>query len=213
MSPLVAKHVIEAQTRGAKLIVADPRMTDMANKADIWLRLPVGYNIPLINALLHVIIHEKLYKAEFVTDHTAGFDELAKAVEDYPPAYVESITGVPQEDIVAVARLYANAGAASILYCMGVTQFSYGTGTVASVANLAVVTGNMGRPGTGVNSARPKQCPGRVRHGGLPNVFPGYLGVADERTAPALSKPGAPRYRPSRDCVSLKWPMPCIKAK
>src|SRR5512139_3838759 len=135
--PLIAKHVIQAQSRGAKLIVADPRMTDMANKADLWLRLPVGHNITLLNGLMHVIIKENLHKAEFIQEHVDGFDDLARAVEDYTPAYVESLTGISQQDLVAAARVYAGAGAAVILYCMGVTQFTYGTGTVASVSNLA----------------------------------------------------------------------------
>ncbi|CAG0937122.1 formate dehydrogenase major subunit [Thermoflexales bacterium] len=180
--PLIAKHVIQAQSRGAKLIVADPRMTDMANKADIWLRLPVGHNITLLNGLMHVIIKEKLYKAEFIQEHADGFDDLTRAVEDYTPAYVEDLTGISQQDLIAAARLYAGAGAAVILYCMGVTQFTYGTGTVASVSNLAVITGNLGRPGTGVCPLRGQNnVQGACDMGGLPNVFPGYLSVTDEK--------------------------------
>jgi predicted molibdopterin-dependent oxidoreductase YjgC len=179
--PLVARQVVKAKERGAKLIVVDPRMTEMATLADIWLRLPVGHNISLINALLHVIIQEKLYKADFIENFTDGFAELEKAVADYSPDFVASETGIPAEQIIVAARLYAGAGAASILYCMGVTQFSYGTGTVASISNLAVVTGNLGRPGTGVNPLRGQNnVQGACDMGALPNVFPGYLGVGVE---------------------------------
>jgi formate dehydrogenase major subunit len=164
-------------------------MTDMANKADIWLRLPVGHNISLINALLNVIISEKLYNADFIEKFVDGFADLEKAVADYSPEYVASQTGIPSEQIVAAARMYAGAGAASILYCMGVTQFSYGTGTVASVSNLAVVTGNLGRPGTGVNPLRGQNnVQGACDMGGLPNTFPGYLNVAVEANRQRFEK-------------------------
>ena len=81
--PLIAKHVLKAKARGAKLIVADPRMTDMANKADLWLRVPLGYDIPLLNAMMHVIIRENLHNADFIREHANGFDDVAHAVEDY----------------------------------------------------------------------------------------------------------------------------------
>ncbi len=179
--PLVARHVIKAKERGAKLIVADPRLTEMANKADIWLRVPAGYNISLINGLLHVIVKEKLYNSDFVQNYTEGFDDLEKAVEEYTPAYVEGLTGIPQQDLVEAARLFARARNAAILYCMGVTQFSYGTGTVVSLSNLAVITGNLGRPGTGVNPLRGQNnVQGACDMGCLPNLLPGYLAVTDE---------------------------------
>jgi len=135
--PLIARHVIKAKERGAKLIVADPRLTEMANKADIWLRVPAGYNILLINGLLHVIVKEKLYNSDFVQNYTEGFDDLVKTVEGYTPAYVEGLTGIPRQDLIEAARLFAGAKNAAILYCMGVTQFSYGTGTVVGLSNLA----------------------------------------------------------------------------
>ena len=83
--PLIARHVIIAQQRGAKLIVADPRRTDMANKADLWIRVPPGQNIPLLNGMLHVIIKEGLHKKEFIDAHTIGFDDVARSVEPFSP--------------------------------------------------------------------------------------------------------------------------------
>lgn len=179
--PLIARHVLKAKERGAKLIVADPRMTEMANKADIWLRVPAGYNIPLINGMINVIIKEGLAKTDFIREHTVGFDELAKAVEEYTPDYVEQLTGIPQKDLVEAARIYGRAQAAAILYCMGITQFIHGTGNVVSVSNLAVITGNLGRPGTGVCALRGQNnVQGACDMGGLPNVLPGYLDVTKE---------------------------------
>lgn len=179
--PLVARHVLKAKERGAKLIVADPRLTEMANKADIWLRVPVGYNIPLINGMLHLIIKEGLVKKDFIQKHAEGIDELVRAVEQYTPAYVEELTGIPQRDLIEAARLYGRAQAAMILYCMGVTQFSHGTGNVVSLSNLAVVTGNLGRPGTGVCPLRGQNnVQGACDMGGLPDVLPGYLNVTRE---------------------------------
>lgn len=178
---MIARHVLKAKERGARLIVADPRMTEMANKADIWLRVPAGYNIPLINGMINVIIKEGLAKTGFIREHAVGFDEMAKAVEEYTPDYVEELTGIPQKDLVEAARIYGRAQAAAILYCMGITQFSHGTGNVVSLSNLAVITGNLGRPGAGLCPLRGQNnVQGACDMGGLPNVLPGYLDVTKE---------------------------------
>ena len=182
--PLVARQVILAKERGAKLIVIDPRWTDMANKADLYLRIPVGYNIPIINALIHVILKEKLHKPEFIAQHATGFDEMARAVEDYSPEVVEVMTGVPAEQIVAAARMYAKANAASILYAMGITQFTHGTANVVDLSNLAIITGQIGRPGAGICPLRGQNnVQGACDLGALPNVYPGYMQVTDEASA------------------------------
>jgi formate dehydrogenase alpha subunit len=179
--PLIAKHVLEAKERGAKLIVADPRMTDMANKAHLWLRVPIGHDIPLINAMLHVIIKEGLHKSEFIRDHAVGFEDVVRAVEDYSPESVSRMTGVPAADIVLAARSFATAKAAAILYAMGVTQFSCGTGNVVSLANLAVITGQIGRPGAGVCPLRGQSnVQGACDLGALPNVYPGGKPVTND---------------------------------
>ncbi|WP_035693399.1 formate dehydrogenase subunit alpha [Azospirillum halopraeferens] len=178
--PLIARHVVKAQQRGAKLIVADPRMTEMASKADLWIRTPLGHNIPLTNGMLHVIIKEKLYKPDFVKQHAVGFDDVVRAVEDFSPEAVERMSGIPAKQIVEAARLYAGAGNAAILYAMGVTQFSHGTANVASLSNLAVVTGQIGRPGAGVCPLRGQNnVQGACDLGGLPHVYPGYRPVTD----------------------------------
>jgi formate dehydrogenase alpha subunit len=185
--PLIAKHVLKAKERGAKLIVADPRMTEMANKAHLWLRVPLGHDIPLLNAMMHVIIKENLHKADFIREHADGFDAVARAVENYSPERVAAMTGIPQADIVAAARAYATAKAAAILYAMGVTQFSSGTGNVVSIANLAVITGQIGRPGAGVCPLRGQNnVQGAGDMGALPNQLPGGV--------PVTSDPGRARF-------------------
>lgn len=187
--PLVARQIIKARERGARLIVADPRLTEMANKADIWLRVPAGYNIPLINCLLHVIIKEGLFDSAFIKEHTEGFDDVKQAVEEFTPACVAGLTGIPEQDLIEAARLYARAGAASIIYCMGVTQFSFGTATVVALSNLAAITGNLGRPGTGVNPLRGQNnVQGACDMGCLPNSLPGYLNVTDQKNRARFEK-------------------------
>jgi formate dehydrogenase alpha subunit len=185
--PLIAKHVLKAKERGARLIVADPRMTEMANKAHLWLRVPLGHDIPLLNAMMHVIIKENLHKADFIREHANGFEALTQAVDDYSPERVARMTGIPAADIIAAGRAYATAKAAATLYAMGVTQFSCGTGNVASVANLAVITGQIGRPGAGVCPLRGQSnVQGAGDMGALPNVFPGG--------APVTSGPARARF-------------------
>jgi formate dehydrogenase alpha subunit len=178
--PLIARHVIIAQQRGAKLIVADPRRTDMANKADLWIRVPPGHNIPLLNGMLHVIIKEGLHKKEFIDAHTIGFDDVARSVEAFSPEAVEQMSGIPAAQVVQAARWYAQADAAMTLYAMGITQFTHGTGNVVAVSNLAVITGHVGRPGAGVCPLRGQNnVQGACDMGALPNVYPGYKWVND----------------------------------
>jgi formate dehydrogenase major subunit len=178
--PLIARQVIRAQARGAKLIVADPRLTEMAEKADLWIRTPLGHDTPLINGMLHVIIKENLHKPEFLAAHSVGFEDVARAVEAYPPEKVEQMSRMPAEQIVRAARMYANANAAAILWAMGVTQFSHGVGNVVSLANLAITCGQIGRPGAGVCPLRGQNnVEGAGDMGALPNKYPGGGLVTD----------------------------------
>lgn len=182
--PLIAAQVLIAQERGAKLIVADPRRTDMANKADVFIQLPAGHNIPLLNAMMHVIIAEGLHKPDFIAAHANGFEDLAEAVRGYSPEVVEVMSGIPASQIVAAARIFGHAKAAAILYAMGVTQFTHGTANVVSLSNLAVITGQIGHPGAGVCPLRGQNnVQGSCDMGALPNVYPAYQAVANETVA------------------------------
>ena len=178
--PIVARWVMDAHQRGAALIVADPRFTPTAWASDIFLPLMPGSDISLLNAIMHVIVKEKLYNQKFIGERTTGFEDLCKTVEAYSPERAERLTGVSAEKIMRSARAYANAAASSIVYCMGVTQHISGTQTVIACANLAMLCGQVGRPGTGVNPLRGQDnVQGACDMGALPNVYPAYQPVTD----------------------------------
>jgi formate dehydrogenase major subunit len=179
--PIVSRWVLDAKQRGATLIVADPRFTPTAWSADLFLPLLPGTDTSLINAMMNVIITEGLWNEEFVKERVEGFDELRDLVSQYPPERAAQITGVPAEDIVKAARAYATSKASSIVYCMGITQHTCGTETVKNLANLAMLTGQIGRPGTGVNPLRGQDnVQGACDMGALPNVYPGYQPVTEK---------------------------------
>jgi formate dehydrogenase major subunit len=169
-----------AHYKKTKLIVVDPRRIKLAEFAHIWLRPRPGTDVAWINGLLHVIIKENLADKTFIDNRTTGFDELAKIVEAYNPERVSEITGIPAEDIITAARMYAGGKPASIVYCMGITQHISGTDNVKSLANLAMTCGNLGMPGGGVNPLRGQNnVQGACDMGGLPDVYSGYQKVAD----------------------------------
>ncbi|EDY34624.1 formate dehydrogenase, alpha subunit, partial [Aciduliprofundum boonei T469] len=160
--------------RGAKLIVADPRDIELAEYSDIHMRQRPGTDVALINGMMNVIISHGLEDREFVENRTEGYEKLKEIVKKYTPEYVEKLTGVPKEDIIKAAVLYATHRSA-IIYAMGITQHTSGTGNVASLANLALLTGNVGKRGTGVNPLRGQNnVQGAGDMGALPNVLPGY---------------------------------------
>ncbi len=179
--PVLSAFVKRAvKFKGAKLILIDPRRIKMADFADIWLRQNLGSDVAWINGMMHVIIKEALYDKTFVENRTTGFEELKIVTEKYTPEYVESITGIPANDLIEAARLYAGAKAGAILYCMGITQHTTGTDNVKSLANLAMLCGNLGIRGGGVNPLRGQNnVQGACDMGGLPDVFSGYQKVID----------------------------------
>ena len=179
--PIIGHGVRRAISRGAKLVLFEPRQIGLTGLADVWCRMKPGTDVAWINGVMHVIIKEDLYDKDFVANRTEGFEEVRAVVEKYSPEYVEKITGVPADDIIAAARLYASGKPASILYSMGITQHSSGTDNVKSLANLAMLCGNMGVEGGGVNPLRGQNnVQGACDMGGLPNVYPGYQPVTDE---------------------------------
>jgi len=177
LSAVVKRAVV---LKGKTLIVVDPRQIRIARYAKEWIRPNLGTDVTWINGMMHVIIRENLYDAEFVQNRTEGFDALKETVERYTPDYVESITGIPAEQLERAARSYAGAKPASILYCMGITQHVSGTDNVKSLANLAMLCGNLGVEGGGVNPLRGQNnVQGACDMGALPNVYTGYQNVGD----------------------------------
>jgi formate dehydrogenase alpha subunit len=176
--PLVASHVLKAKERGAKIIVIDPRETQIGRLADLYLRFRPGTDVAWLNGLMNVIISEGLEDKAFIEERTKGYEELRQVVMEYPPERVEEITGVPADDLRAAARMYAQNKPAAILYAMGITQHTTGTDNVKSCANLAMLTGNVGVAGGGVNPLRGQNnVQGACDLGALPNVYPGYQSV------------------------------------
>ncbi len=170
-----------AARREVPLIVADPRAIELTEFATVHLCHRHGTDVALINGLIHVILAEGLQDEQFIAQRTEGFEQLQAAVAPYTPEFVEKITAVPAADIIGAARLYANAPAASIIYSMGITQHTTGTDNVLALANLAMVTGNVGKPGAGVNPLRGQNnVQGACDLGALPNVYPGYQQVDDD---------------------------------
>ncbi|MGA1826376.1 MAG: molybdopterin oxidoreductase family protein, partial [bacterium] len=180
--PIIGLKMKEAvRKRGAKLIIADPRKIELTRWATVHIRQRPGTDVALLNSIMHVIVEEGLEDKEFIKERTSGFEELKETIQKYTPEYAESITGVPAKQIREAARLYAQAKSAAIFYTMGITQHITGTDNVKAVADLALITGNLGRPGTGVNPLRGQNnVQGACDMGCLPNVYPGYQAVNNE---------------------------------
>jgi len=178
--PVIGYRVRRAKKRGAGLIVVDPRRIELAEDADIFLQLKPGTNVALLNSIMNVILDEGLADQKFIDERTEGFEELKQLLAAYTPEKMEDVTGVSADLVRQAARLYARAESASILYTMGITQHTSGTDNVLSVANLAMMTGNVGRPSTGVNPLRGQNnVQGACDMGALPNVYTGYQKVGD----------------------------------
>jgi len=178
--PIVGGRILAAQARGATLIVVDPRRTRLARHADLFLQLRLGTDIPLVNAMLQVIFahgwEDRAYLAARC-EHEAG---LRASVTRPALADAARITGVPADDIVRAARLYATTPRACLVYCLGVTQHVCGTENVIALSNLALATGHVGVDGGGINPLRGQNnVQGACDMGALPDVYPGYQPVAD----------------------------------
>lgn len=180
--PLIGSRVVNAvNDKGAKLILIDPRAIELAKYAAIHVRQKNGTDVAWINGLVNVIISEGLHDKKFVEERTEGFEELKTLVKEYTPEYVEKITSIPKEKLIEIARLYAKTRKAMIVYSMGITQHTTGVDNVKSLANLAMVTGHLGYPCSGVNPLRGQNnVQGSCDTGALPNVYSGYQTVADE---------------------------------
>ncbi|OGW39042.1 MAG: formate dehydrogenase [Nitrospirae bacterium GWD2_57_9] len=177
--PIVALRMIKAKRKGAKIIIADPRRVPLVRFADIWLQQKPGTDVALLNGMMHVIIAENLINCDFIDSQTEGFDDEFRAnIAQFTPEAAAAITGVPKEQIVKAARLYASGKRAGIYYTMGITQHAHGTDNVFSIANLALMTGNLGKASSGVNPLRGQNnVQGSTDMGCVPNLYPGYQRV------------------------------------
>jgi formate dehydrogenase alpha subunit len=179
--PIIGQQVRAAKRKGSKLIVVNPKEIDLARTADHFLRLRPGTDVPLLMGMARVILDEGLYDKSFVEERCDGFDAFVESLAAFDLDSVEKVTGVPKDAIAAAARCYASGQSASILYCMGVTQHVQGTDNVLAVSNLAMLTGNLGKPSSGVNPLRGQNnVQGACDMGCLPNVYTGYQPVASK---------------------------------
>jgi len=183
--PIIALQMKAAvANHGAKLIVVDPRRVEMVNWAALWLPEKPGTDVPLFSAMAHVIIKERLYNQDFIDRRTEGFAEFSKSMEKFTPEYGEAISGVDRNLIVEAARMYATAKNAAIYWALGIPEHSHGTDNAMSLIHLALLTGHIGRKGTGLNPLRGQNnVQGASDSGAMPWHYPGYQRVDDEAAA------------------------------
>jgi ferredoxin-nitrate reductase len=186
--PIVWSRIRDRQAEGATVIVADPRVTPTAQAADLHLPVRPGTDLPLLNAMLHVIDAEGLVDQAFVARHTTGFEEALAVAREWTPARAAGVCGVPAADIVRAAERFAGAGAAMTLWSMGANQSTVGTLKNRALINLCLATGNLGRPGCGPLSltGQPNAMGGR-EVGGLAHLLPGYRRVDDGEDRAAIA--------------------------
>jgi formate dehydrogenase alpha subunit len=176
--PIIGLRMKKAYRKGARIIVADPRKIDLVRFSTLWLQQKPGTDIALLNGIMHVILKEHMTDKQFIDGWTEGFDAFKKSLRDFTPEKAEKITGVPKKDIIEAARLYGRAEKPAIYYTMGITQHTHGTQNVFSVANLALMTGNLGKESTGVNPLRGQNnVQGATDMACIPNQYPGYQRV------------------------------------
>ena len=178
--PVIGLEIKKAVNKGGKLIVANPREIRLTQFADVWLQHKPGSDIALMMGMMKVIIDEGLEDKAFIEARCENLDALKESLKAYDLDFVEKTTGVPRAKIVEAARIYATTKPATILYTMGITQHTHGTDNVMATANLAMLTGNIGKPSSGVNPLRGQNnVQGACDMGALPNVYTGYQSVAD----------------------------------
>ncbi len=187
--PLIARRILRAKEKGAKLVVADPRNIQLSRFADVAVTQRLGSDVALLNGMMHIIIQNGWQAKDYIAERTEDYDALEKMVSTFTPDKVQAITGVHPSDLEEMTRLYATHPPASLLYAMGITQHTTGVDNVKSCCNLAMLCGNVGVRGGGVNPLRGQNnVQGACDMGGLPNVLTGYQPVADAGVLEKFSK-------------------------
>jgi formate dehydrogenase alpha subunit len=173
--PLVAHRIFRAIEKGAKLIVVDPRKTQVADLADIHASLNFGTDVAFLNGMMHEIVKNNWHNGPFIAERTEGFEAFKETIDNYPLDKASAICGIPEDVMRDIARLYATSKTSTILYTLGITEHSHGVDNVKSLANLAMLTGHIGKVSSGVNPLRGQNnVQGACDMGALPNVYPGY---------------------------------------
>jgi formate dehydrogenase major subunit len=187
--PVAATFLKNAMRNGTKLIVMDPRRSELARTAYRFLQFKADTDVALLNAMMHVIIEENLVDESFIADRTLGYAELATNVKGYSPELMAPICGVPAETIREVARLYATSAGSMILWGMGISQHIHGTDNARCLIALALMTGQIGRPGTGLHPLRGQNnVQGASDAGLIPMMYPDYQRVDNPQARERFSK-------------------------
>ncbi|OGA38538.1 MAG: formate dehydrogenase, partial [Betaproteobacteria bacterium RIFCSPLOWO2_12_FULL_62_13] len=187
--PVAATWIKNAAKKGAKLIYADPRRSELSRHATYYLQFKPDTDVALLNAMMHTIVHEELVNEEFIKSRTIGYEELRKNVEGYSPEAMAPVCGIPAETIKDVARLYAKSKGSMILWGMGISQHVHGTDNARCLIALCLMTGQVGRPGTGLHPLRGQNnVQGASDSGLIPMVFPDYQRVDDHEARARFEK-------------------------
>jgi formate dehydrogenase major subunit len=187
--PVAATWIKNAMKNGTKLVVLDPRRSDLARSADKFLQFKPDTDVALLNAMMHVIVAENLVDADFIASRTIGYEELKANVADYSPEKMAPICGIPAQDIKEVARMYATSKGSMILWGMGVSQHVHGTDNARCLIALALMTGQIGRPGTGLHPLRGQNnVQGASDAGLIPMMYPDYQHVSNAATRASFEK-------------------------
>jgi formate dehydrogenase major subunit len=178
--PVAATFLKNAVKRGAQLVIIDPRGSSLSRHASHSLQFTPGRDVALLNAMMHVIVSEDLYDKEYVLNHTEGFEQLRDHLKNFTPEEMAPICGIEPDKLREVARLYANADAAIIFWGMGVSQHIHGTDNARCLISLALMSGQTGRPGTGLHPLRGQNnVQGASDAGLIPMFYPNYQSVSD----------------------------------
>jgi formate dehydrogenase major subunit len=187
--PVAATFMKNAARRGAKLVVCDPRRSDLARHASHYLQFKSDTDVALLNAMLYVIVDEGLADEDFIAQRTSNFEALKSNVKDYSPEAMQTVCGIPAQTIREVARLYASSKASMIFWGMGISQHVHGTDNARCLIALALSTGQIGRPGTGLHPLRGQNnVQGASDSGLIPMVFPDYQRVDDAESHAKFEK-------------------------
>jgi formate dehydrogenase major subunit len=180
--PVAASFIKNAVKKGAKLIIADPRRQPLSRHAAYHLAFKPGADVSMLNAMIHTIIEEGLTDKQYIAAYTEGFEDLKERIKDFSPERMEAVCGIPAQTLREVARLYARSRAALIFWGMGVSQHVHGTDNVRCLIALALITGQVGRPGTGLHPLRGQNnVQGASDAGLIPMVFPDYQSVENPK--------------------------------
>jgi len=187
--PVAATWLKNAVKRGATLIVADPRRSDLARHAAHYLQFKPDTDVGLLNAIMHTIVHEGLVDEDFIRSRTIGYEELKRNVANYSPEAMAPVCGIPAETIKIVARLYAKSKSAMILWGMGISQHIHGTDNARCLIALCMMTGQIGRPGTGLHPLRGQNnVQGASDSGLIPMFYPDYQRVNSDESRTRFEK-------------------------